>query len=41
MVTLNTAQAFHKDFEIGSLTPGRYADINIVDGPDEKIGAAL
>lgn len=35
MVTLNTAQAFHKDFEIGSLTPGRYADINIVEGPEE------
>jgi len=35
MVTLNTAQAFHKDFEIGSLAPGRYADINIVDGPKE------
>jgi adenine deaminase len=34
MVTLNAAQAFHKDFEIGSLAPGRYADINIVDGPD-------
>jgi len=35
MVTLNTAQAFHKDFEIGGLAPGRYADINIVSGPDD------
>ena len=35
MVTLNTAQAFHKDFQIGSLAPGRYADINIVSGPED------
>jgi adenine deaminase len=35
MVTLNTSQAFHKDFEIGSLAPGRYADINIVEGPED------
>jgi adenine deaminase len=34
MVTLNTAQAFHKDFQIGSLAPGRYADVNIVNGPE-------
>lgn len=34
MVTLNVAQAFHKDFEIGSLAPGRFADINIVEGPE-------
>jgi len=34
MVTLNAAQAFHKDFEIGSLAPGRFADINIVEGPE-------
>ncbi len=34
MVTLNTAQAFHKDFETGSLAPGRSADINIVSGPE-------
>ncbi len=33
MVTLNTAQAFHKDFQMGSLAPGRYADVNIVNGP--------
>ncbi len=35
MVTLNTAQAFHKDFQIGSLAPGRFADINIVNGPED------
>lgn len=35
MVTLNTAQAFHKDFEIGGLAPGRCADINIVSGPED------
>ena len=35
MVTINAAQAFHKDFEIGSLAPGRYADVNIVDGPED------
>ena len=35
MVTLNIAQAFHKDFEIGSLAPGRFADINIVQGPED------
>ena len=34
MGTLNAAQAFHKDFQIGSLAPGRAADINIVDGPE-------
>ena len=34
MVTINAAQAFHKDFEIGSLSPGRLADINIVEGPE-------
>ncbi len=33
MVTLNVAQTFNKDNEIGSLTPGRFADINIVEGP--------
>lgn len=35
MVTINAAQAFHKDFEIGSLAPGRCADVNIVDGPED------
>jgi adenine deaminase len=34
MVTLNVATAFHKDFEIGALAPGRLADINIVSGPE-------
>jgi adenine deaminase len=34
MVTLNPAQAFHKEFFVGSLAPGRYADINIVEGPE-------
>jgi adenine deaminase len=33
MVSLNIALAFHRDYEIGSLAPGRYADINIVEGP--------
>lgn len=33
MVTLNVAQAFHKELEVGSLAPGRLADINVVDGP--------
>ncbi len=33
MVTLNAAQTFNKDNEIGSLAPGRFADINIVEGP--------
>jgi adenine deaminase len=32
MVTINTAQSFHLDDQIGSLSPGRMADINIVDG---------
>lgn len=35
MVTLNVAQTFNKDSEVGSLTPGRFADINIVKGPEE------
>ena len=35
MATLNAAQTFHKDGEIGSLTPGRFADINIIEGPTE------
>lgn len=35
MITLNTAQAFHKDFEIGGLAPGRFADFNIVTGPED------
>ena len=35
MVTLNVAAAFHKDFEIGGLAPGRLADINIISGPED------
>ncbi|MCL4459650.1 MAG: amidohydrolase family protein [Chloroflexi bacterium] len=35
MVTLNPATAFHLEMEIGSLAPGRYADINIVSGPQD------
>jgi adenine deaminase len=35
MVTLNAAASFDKESEIGSLAPGRYADINIVTGPDD------
>lgn len=33
MVTLNAAQVFDRDDEIGVLAPGRFADINIIDGP--------
>jgi adenine deaminase len=35
MVTINTACSFHAERDIGALAPGRYADINIVTGPDE------
>jgi adenine deaminase len=35
MITLNAAQTFSKESEIGSLSPGRYADINIVKGPED------
>lgn len=35
MVTLNVAQTFNKECEIGALAPGRFADINIVEGPDD------
>jgi adenine deaminase len=35
MATLNVAETFQKDHEIGSLAPGRFADVNIVDGPDK------
>lgn len=35
MATLNNACSFQKDREIGSLAPGRYADINIVTGPED------
>lgn len=37
MVTLNAARAYNLDREIGSLTPGRRADINITTGPEEFI----
>ncbi|WP_411678836.1 adenine deaminase [Clostridium thailandense] len=35
MVTLNAARAFNLDREIGSLAPGRRADINITTGPEK------
>lgn len=31
MATLNTARSFHMDDKLGSLTPGRYADIVLTD----------
>lgn len=34
MVTINPAKVFHVEHEIGSLTPGHRADINITTGPD-------
>jgi adenine deaminase len=35
MVTLNAARAFNLDNEIGGLAPGKRADINITNGPDD------
>ena len=35
MVTLNAASSFRLDGEIGSLAPGRYADVNLVTGPED------
>ncbi len=35
MVTLNPASSFHLEGEIGTLAPGRYADINVVSGPED------
>jgi len=35
MVTLNVADSFRMGDEIGSLAPGKVADINIVTGPEE------
>lgn len=35
MVTLNPARAFNLDREIGSIVPGRHADINICSGPED------
>jgi adenine deaminase len=34
MVTLNTAQAFHVEQQMGGLAPGRFADLNITSGPE-------
>ena len=35
MVTLNIADSYRKANEIGSLAPGRFADVNIVTGPED------
>ena len=35
MATLNNACSYQKELEIGSLAPGRYADINIVTGAED------
>lgn len=35
MVTINAARAFNLDREIGALAPGRRADINIAEGPED------
>ena len=35
MITLNPARAFRLEDKIGSLTPGRAADINITAGPED------
>ncbi len=35
MITLNPACSFHMEAEIGTLAPGRYADINVVSGPED------
>ena len=35
MVTLNPACSFHMEGEIGTLAPGRYADINVLSGPED------
>ena len=35
MVTLNAAASFRMDNQIGSLAPGRSADLNIVTGPED------
>jgi adenine deaminase len=34
MVTLNAAASYRMDNQIGSLAPGRHADLNIVTGPE-------
>ncbi len=35
MVTLNAASGFNMQAEVGCLAPGRYADLNIVSGPQD------
>lgn len=35
MATLNNALSFQKELEIGSLAPGRFADVNIVTGAED------
>jgi adenine deaminase len=35
LVTINAAQSYHFDQEIGIVAPGRHADINIVSGPED------
>lgn len=38
MVTLNVAQSYHKELEIGGLAPGRFADLNVITyGPNFQI----
>ncbi len=35
MVTLNIADSYRRTHEVGSLAPGRFADVNIVSGPED------
>jgi adenine deaminase len=37
MVTINAARAFHLDLEIGSLAPGRIADITVLTNPEQPV----
>jgi adenine deaminase len=37
MVTINAARAFHLDWEVGSLAPGRMADINLISNPEKPV----
>jgi adenine deaminase len=37
MVTINAARAFHLDLEIGSLAPGRIADITVLTNPERPV----
>lgn len=41
MATLNTAERFGLSKDIGSVTPGRYADLLILDGPLAEVKAAV